>query len=471
MRLPFRFPIRVKLFATLFCFALLAALVIALEGYMNYRSEKIDSLRGELMATARTVASQIDGDLHSTLTQESDEAGPAYRQIKEQLRKARGVNPRIRYIYTMVKTSRENVWEFVVDAEENPKLASHIGDEYDVGPYPEMQRGFDYPSADRDITEDKWGKWLSGYAPIRDEHGRSVAIVGLDMSARDVALAIEREGRRLLAAGTLVFFILTLVSLLLAETVLKPLKKITDAANGLASGELDHRIEVKANDEIADLAEAFNVMADRLAQRVSTAEHMAIVDGLTTLYNHQYFKERLAEEIRRASRYNRPLAMLFCDIDNFKAFNDRNGHVYGDAALRAIAKCIRAVIRDIDIAARYGGEEFALALPETTETEAIAVAERIRHSIATFPFPAKGGPRLGVTISIGAAMFPDDALTAEELVAAADFAMYRAKMEGKDRVNVYDVGLTVASSAVEENAEQAAGGAKAEEPERASGAG
>ncbi len=148
---------------------------------------------------------------------------------------------------------------------------------------------------------------------------------------------------------------------------------------------------------------------------------LSITDGLTELYNHQYFLELLTREIALSKRYSHPLSLLMIDIDNFKEYNDTYGHLSGDRALRNIAKGLKISCRTVDIVARYGGEEFAVLMPYTNKQEAATAAERLRQVIEKVqPEP--------LTVSIGVAAYPSDAQDEEQLIANADQALYRAKL-------------------------------------------
>jgi len=205
----------------------------------------------------------------------------------------------------------------------------------------------------------------------------------------------------------------------------------------------------------------------RLYKRV---QDQAVTDGLTDLYNHRHFFERLEHEIARARRYGTPVSLLMIDLDDFKLFNDRNGHLAGDAVLRGVAAVLQSELRqNLDVAARYGGEEFAVILPNTpmagreTQMEmdlvgelvesrggeepppppghregAEQVAERIRARVAGTRFMGAEGSMLpALTVSIGVAMFPVRTSSPEDLVGHADAALYAAKRAGKDRVETY----------------------------------
>jgi diguanylate cyclase (GGDEF)-like protein/putative nucleotidyltransferase with HDIG domain len=165
------------------------------------------------------------------------------------------------------------------------------------------------------------------------------------------------------------------------------------------------------------------------AQLYSQAVTRANTDGLTGLYNHRHFHERLDHEIARGSRFGTTFSLIMLDIDLFKAYNDIHGHLAGDEVLRRIAICIETSIRGIDIAFRYGGEEFAIILPEARLDDAHKVAERIRKTIAA-KTSSKAPP---ITASLGVANWPIDGVMKEEIVSFADAALYRAKQTGRNR--------------------------------------
>lgn len=163
-------------------------------------------------------------------------------------------------------------------------------------------------------------------------------------------------------------------------------------------------------------------------------EQLATTDGLTGLFVHRHFQEKLQGELSRAKRFRRPLSVCMMDIDHFKKVNDTYGHQTGDMVLRAVAALLRdRGGRDEDILARYGGEEFVLALVETPKRTALTVAERIRRTIAEHTFQ-NNDVVLPVTISIGVGSFPDDADNREHVIACADQALYHAKESGRNRV-------------------------------------
>jgi len=158
-------------------------------------------------------------------------------------------------------------------------------------------------------------------------------------------------------------------------------------------------------------------------------------DGLTGLKNHKEFKDIFHSEMLRAKRYHRPCSLLMLDIDYFKNYNDTNGHPQGDVLLKKIADLIKENLKDTDVVARYGGEEFAILLLETTKDQAEAIAERLRSMVEWCRFPKEETQPDGkVTVSIGLSSFPDNGDTAEQILHAADNALYDAKRAGRNKV-------------------------------------
>lgn len=159
----------------------------------------------------------------------------------------------------------------------------------------------------------------------------------------------------------------------------------------------------------------------------------SITDGLTQLFNHRLFYQKVTEEFERAKRYSSIFSLIMMDIDNFKKFNDSYGHLIGDSALKLVSKIIKENIRSVDIACRYGGEEFAILLPETSNKQAVIVAERIKSSIANTIMDIND-LKLKVTVSVGVTTYPNDSQDLTELVDRVDQALYFSKENGKDKV-------------------------------------
>jgi diguanylate cyclase (GGDEF)-like protein len=167
----------------------------------------------------------------------------------------------------------------------------------------------------------------------------------------------------------------------------------------------------------------------QLQEANARLQALATLDGLTGIYNHRAAKERLAAEWNRARRYQTPLSVLMLDVDKFKQYNDSFGHPAGDEVLKGVARLLKEKARDSDIVARYGGEEFILILPNTGEEAAVLFAERLRLAIEEEAWPLRP-----VTASFGAATMTPAMASMDDLVSAADRALYASKEGGRNRV-------------------------------------
>jgi diguanylate cyclase (GGDEF)-like protein len=247
-----------------------------------------------------------------------------------------------------------------------------------------------------------------------------------------------------LAVGTLLFFGLD-------RLVVRPVRTLQHAVRRMGEGHLSTRVPQLRGSELGELTNVINRMASALQherenlERAVTErtrelqdanarlERLAVTDGLTGVFNHRRFQEQLQGELIRSERHKRPLGVLMVDVDFFKKVNDSMGHPAGDELLRRLAAVLSTDLRQTDMIARYGGEEFAVILPETTKSEAMQVAERMRQAVEErintgTPWPTR------VTVSIGVATFPEDGTTGEAVLTAADQAMYVAKRQGRNRV-------------------------------------
>jgi diguanylate cyclase (GGDEF)-like protein len=196
---------------------------------------------------------------------------------------------------------------------------------------------------------------------------------------------------------------------------------------------MNRELEAKIHERTHELAEA----NARLGQ-------LAVTDGLTGLYNHRHFHERLSLEVERSQRGGRPVSLLMIDVDHFKAYNDTYGHPAGDEILRQLAQVLTAERRVNDVVARYGGEEFAVILVDASKFTAAKIAEKLREDVFGHEFPRRprqdgrdgreGRDGSRISISVGVATFPDDAGDPEALVRAADAALYAAKHAGRNRI-------------------------------------
>jgi len=274
-------------------------------------------------------------------------------------------------------------------------------------------------------------------APVREDvDATSAAVVATAqqiIAVRKLEIArqlpaLERETAAMMSSGLAVAWILVLLSFAAVQitlrNVVKPIEELSSAAHRIAAGDLSARAPVAGDHEIATLGVAFNRMADELKARART-------DDLTGLPNFRAFRERIDAELERADRYPEHFGVLVLDLDRFKKYNDTYGHLAGNEALKRVSQTIRETVRAVDFPARYGGEEFAVIVPQVDAAALFIIAERIRTGVESLPAPPDGAT---LTVSIGAALYPDDAREREELFKVADARLYEAKEAGRNRV-------------------------------------
>jgi len=167
------------------------------------------------------------------------------------------------------------------------------------------------------------------------------------------------------------------------------------------------------------------------ALKIKSSVDLSLTDGLTGLYNHRSFQERLSRELERAYKYDLIFSLIMMDIDDFKKYNDTYGHLEGDHLLRSLSQMLKYTLRETDFIARYGGEEFAIILPETNKQGGVIAAERIRRIIEAQTF---GKEKRRVTASFGVSSYPEDGVYKDVIIKKADDALYTAKKDGKNKV-------------------------------------
>lgn len=190
-----------------------------------------------------------------------------------------------------------------------------------------------------------------------------------------------------------------------------------------------------SDDEVQPLESVAGICATAIqnAHYVDRVKQLAYLDGLTGIFNRRYFELRMVEELERARRFNSSMSVIMIDIDHFKRLNDEFGHLLGDEVLRQVSSIFNQQLRKMDVVCRYGGEEFAILLSQTDPQYSVAVAEKLRTTVDAWSFP--GVPQ-SVTISAGAATYPAHGTTRDELVKAADSALYAAKQAGRNCVRL-----------------------------------
>jgi diguanylate cyclase (GGDEF)-like protein len=233
-----------------------------------------------------------------------------------------------------------------------------------------------------------------------------------------------------------------LIAYRLGLRIVRPLERLTRGAAEVAEGDLAVDLPA-ATGEVGDLTAVFNHMVGRLRQgrqeldamnerlrkQNEELEKLSTSDALTGLHNRRFLTQRLSEELIRSYRHKGSFAVLMADVDEFKKYNDAFGHPAGDEVLKRVASILLSSTRSVDCTARYGGEEFAVLLTDTSSAVAAEVAERIRARVAAQDFPGRK-----ITLSIGIGEFPEHGQTGEEVISAADEALYAAKRAGRNRV-------------------------------------
>ena len=199
--------------------------------------------------------------------------------------------------------------------------------------------------------------------------------------------------------------------------------------------------DMQALESVADIV----ATSSQNARYVDRVRQLAYRDGLTGIFNRRYFESRLIDEVTRAARYGGGVSVLMIDLDHFKRINDDYGHLLGDEVLRAVSAIFVRQLRKVDVVCRYGGEEFAVVLPATQGASAAAVAEKLRRAIANAQFAGVSYP---VTVSIGVAEFPANGITRDNIVRAADDALYDAKAAGRNHVCLAATGVPAADESL-----------------------
>ncbi len=239
-----------------------------------------------------------------------------------------------------------------------------------------------------------------------------------------------------------------LVAWRMGRSIVKPLERLTSAADRIAAGDLTIQLPVMQHDELGHLTQVFNQMTGKLQRSYNEfkaasltlkkqnklLETLSITDSLTGLYNRKKLDDILNDQLARFKRNQRSFAVLLLDIDHFKRLNDTYGHLAGDQVLANVSETLSQSIRNIDYAARYGGEEFVIVLPETTVSAAKDMAERIRTQVQSTASLFDDQP-ISVTLSIGVADSLSSDETATAVLARADRMLYEAKRAGRNRVH------------------------------------
>ncbi|MDY6987706.1 MAG: diguanylate cyclase [Thermodesulfobacteriota bacterium] len=313
-------------------FIILSLIIISVVGTIGYSVYKrmgahyLEQTRTAITGYAYSASLLIDGDIHEGFTDADDMASPAFMEMRDKMRSFMEADARISEMYTMVRTQTPNIWQFVIDAgasedddgdgviSDLEKPAS-LGEAYDVTPYPEMQRAFEGPIADREINRDKWGWWLSAYCPIYNSAGEAVAIVGIDIAA-DIIRDEMSQIRNMILFSCLVFLGLALiVSNAYAYSLTKPLNEMVKVSEEIGRGHYDQRISVAKKNEMGFLAGTMNHMAESISRsfdKLSALNRMASI--LASTFDLGQALEISLSEAMGATRSTR--GALFMVLDN-----------------------------------------------------------------------------------------------------------------------------------------------------------
>ena len=293
-------------------------------------------------------------------------------------------------------------------------------------------------------------------------------VSGLRWGTISASFSLSNVERAIAARRTRVFvFALVMMSipgliafLTLHRLVVRPIEKMQGMAERVSRGELAARVAIRSRDEVGQLAEQLNAMAQRiedytasLEKRVEERTHelaaansqlvevnqqlerLAKTDPLTGLYNRRQFMEQLDFEIRRGARNPHQFALILLDVDHFKSYNDAHGHSAGDELLQRMAALLSLNLRGTDVIARYGGEEFVVLLLDTGADEGYATAHKLQQVVEAQPFPREETqPNGKLTISVGVAFYPHDSRDGRKLIDYADRALYKSKERGRNTV-------------------------------------
>ncbi len=339
----------------------------------------------------------------------------SFNEIGKALTSTLDLNEVLGLIMTKISEHlRPENWSLLLLDEERRELAFAIA----VGPGSDRLKGLTL----------KVGEGVAGWVAA---HGEPLIIPDVSKDARFSRKGDEASGFRTesiicvpLAARGRVLGVIELVNHLPAER---------QGGAGAASS-----LGLALEDEAALLV--LTTLADYAAIAIENArihkqiEELTIQDDVTRLYNARYLHRFLDYELNRAQQYGSPIAVIFFDLDHFKAVNDLHDHLAGTKILREVADVVLASIRKVDVAIRYGGDEFMIVLPETTKAAALVAAERLRAAIEATTFLKEEGINMRVTASFGVAAYPEDARTKLDLIRAADLAMYRVKRATRNDV-------------------------------------
>jgi len=437
--------------------------------YYSAQDSIMDSLRSRLSHSAALLSRTFNIQELDTFRNKEALATTTYQTNIQKIRSFSDTDQDIAFIYIMRREKNHAV--FVLDSD--PEQAAVPGEKYDAV-LPELMAGFAQLSADREINQDKWGSFLSGYAPVYGSQGQY--LVGIDMRADDVVNKLERLEKMAIFSLLACFVLAILFSMLLARHYIRRLKVLTQQCDDVFKRE-DEVLSIQPKgDELDTLSYAFQNMTQQVQVRQqldetaklslqkardalksivknrteelqkvnqkllleieerkkveNELERSAYSDYLTGLLNRRAMMRILEHEGKRTCREKESFCLIFIDIDHFKQVNDEYGHDIGDKVLIALTKKLSRLMRSNDVLARWGGEEFLLLSANTKMADAMLIAETLRYALATHVF-VFDQIELHITASFGISQHTD-ASSLDDSIRMADAAMYDAKHQGRN---------------------------------------
>lgn len=446
-----------KLFLSHFLAIVMVSGSIGTYFYQNAIDSLLDSVQARLKYSAALLGNSVDVSDLDQVTSPADKTRESYKKGVAHLRELVASNPDVAFIYVM-RRERGDI-RFVLDSDSD--TPAEPGEFYPVH-VSALLEGFSKPASNRELFTDKWGTFMSGFAPLKGGDGRYV--LGIDMRADEVANKLNE----LKTTGAISFVVSLLLAFafshLLSRSMVKRINTLhrrcreidtsVGASVGQEGDELDQLaltfdemltrlqqsqadLERRVEQRTTELSLANQQLKAEMGQREQIAlllEETARTDFLTKLINRRAMHRFLQNEIARFGRAGGTFSLVLVDIDHFKMINDQFGHDVGDEVLIALSRAFESAVREQDIVSRWGGEEFLLLLPNTAQIDAVEQAERLRQLLDSDALKIECYP-YRVTASFGVCEFkPGESL--EFLLKQADVALYRAKAQGRNQVRV-----------------------------------
>jgi len=449
-----------KLFLSHFLAIVLVSGSIGSYFYENAIDNLMGSLQARLKYSAALLSTAVDPSTLEQIVSPADKSRESFSKGVAHLRELVASNPDIAFIYVMRKDGA--LIRFVLDSD--PDTPAEPGELYEEQ-VPALLQGFSTPASDRELFTDKWGTFMSGFAPLNGGGGRYV--IGIDMRADEVANKLTALKTTGILSLIFSLFLAFVFSHFLSRSQVRRINALhqrcvevgtlTGVAHEQKGDELDQlavtfgdmlnrlqqsqaELEQRVEQRTIELSQANQQLKTEAGKREKIAqllEETARTDFLTKLVNRRAMHRYLQNEMARVERSGGHFSLVLVDIDYFKTINDQFGHGIGDNVLFALSRAFEGSVREQDIVARWGGEEFLILLPNTTQVEALEQAERLRQLLDSDALQIERYPHR-VTASFGVCEFSAGE-DLESLLKHADVALYQAKALGRNQVRGADV--------------------------------